>query len=104
LDSLVVTGTANARVGFTNTSLRTAGGKGLPYQYMSSLGKAPNPTIFQFVNSVADPFESGPPVGGSFPDTMAKGVSYSPGIIEIYSSDDIPANYQSIRDSNPAMK
>jgi hypothetical protein len=104
LDSLVVTGTANTRVGFTNTSLRTAGGKGLPYQYMSSLGKAANPTIFQFVNSVADPFESGPPVGGSFPDTMAKGVSYSPGIIEIYSSDDIPVNYQSIRNSNPAMK
>jgi hypothetical protein len=104
LESLVGTGTATTRVGFTNTSLRTAGGKGLPYQYMSSLGKAPNPTIFQFVNSVAKPFTGGPPVGGSFPETMAKGVSYGPSIIEIYSSDDTPANYQSIRDSNAAMK
>lgn len=104
LESLVGTATATTRVGFTNTSLRTAGGAGLPYRYMSSLGRAPNPTIFQFVNSVAKPFGSGPPVGGSFPDTMAKGVAYSPSIIEIYSSDDLPLNQQSIRDSNAAMK
>lgn len=104
LESLVGTATATARVGFTNTSLRTAGGAGLPYRYMSSLGDAPNPTIFQFVNGVAKPFDSGPPVGGSFPDTMAKGVSYTPNIIEIYAPDDIPENYQSIRDSNAAMK
>jgi hypothetical protein len=104
LESLVGTGTINTRVGFINTSLRTAGGRGVPYQYMSSLGKAPNPTVFQFVNGVAEPFDGGPPVGGSFPDTMAKGISYTPNIIEIYSPDDIPANYQSIRDSNAAMK
>ena len=104
LVTLVDASTTNTRVGFTNTSLRTAGGAGLPYQYMSSLGHTPNPTIFQFVNGVERPFDSGPPVGGSFPETMAKGVEYTPNIIEIYSPDDIPANYQSIRDSNALMK